>query len=131
MSTELRYETEELKDKHFKSKPIQIENYQKTILINTLIQEKQIIIYADLCGVEKEDISIEVIGKTLRISAERKLKHSGGLHNDEIINGKIIKLIQLEQEVDSEKAKSKLENGLLIIELPKIIKNDAVIIKID
>lgn len=131
MSTELRYETEELKDKHFKSEPVQIENYQKTILINTLIQEKQIIIYADLCGVEKEDVFIEVIGKTLRISAERKLKHSGGLHNDEIINGKIIKLIRLEQDVDPEKAKSKLENGLLIIELPKIIKNDAVIIKID
>lgn len=131
MSTELRYEKDELKDKHFKTEPVKIENYQKTILINTLIQEKQIIIYADLCGVLKEDISIEVIGKTLRISAERKLKHSGGLHNDEITNGKIIKLIQLEQEVDPEKATSTFENGLLVIQLPKIIKNDSVLIKID
>lgn len=131
MSTELRYETEALKDKHFKSEPLKIESYQKTIPINTIIQEEKIIIYADLCGVLKEDISIEVIGKTLRISAERRLKFTEGLHNDEIINGKIIKLVKLEHEIDAENAKSNFENGLLIVELPKIVKKESIIIKID
>lgn len=88
--------------------------------------KKKVTIYADLCGVKKEDILVELTGKTLRISAERNIKHNIGLHNDEITNGKIFKLIELETDIDGENAKSRFSNGLLIIELPKIVKNDSI-----
>ena len=72
MSTEIKYETSELKEKHFQSEPLKIEKYQKTIPINRIIEEK-VTIYADLCGVKKEDILVELTGKTLRISAKRNI----------------------------------------------------------
>lgn len=131
MSTEIKYETNDLKAKHFVSQPVKIENYQKTIPTNIIIQSDKIIIYADLCGVKKEDISIELTGKTLCISGDRKLKYDVGLHNYEITNGKIFKLIELENEIDGELSTSKFENGLLIIELPKIIKNESININIE
>ncbi|NMA51179.1 MAG: hypothetical protein GX951_04980 [Mollicutes bacterium] len=42
MSTEIKYETSELKEKHFQSEPLKIEKYQKTIPINRIIEEKKL-----------------------------------------------------------------------------------------
>ena len=98
---------------------------------NTKFDEKTITIYAALSGVKKENIKIELNGQTLKIIAERKFDYETGIHNDEIKNGELCKFIKLEPKIDATLAKSTFIDGLLTIELPKIIDLEVVNIKID
>lgn len=101
----------------------------KTIPINKTMTSKGIIVYADLCGIKKEDILIELIGNTLKISAERN-KMAEGLGSEEIKTGSLIRLIQLENIVSKEGIKAKYEDGLLTIILPRK-REDEVFIKVE
>lgn len=129
MATEMKYDVDTLKENHFgTTDPIHLKDYKKNILTNTKIDKEEITIFADLCGVEKENINVELTGKTLRINAERKFNYESGLHNDEICIGNLCRLIELEEEVDGENSKSSFENGLLIIKLQRISKPETIII---
>lgn len=86
-------------------------------------------IYANLCGVERENIHLELTDRTLSIKANRENIGSDGFHNNEIIVGEIMRLIGLEHDVDGEEATSTYKNGLLTIKLPKSKKSKT--IKID
>ena len=78
------------------------------------------VIKADLAGVATEDVSIEVRGRTLVISGERKARDPEGrvYQQIEIESGPFQREIQLGADVVAEEARASYEDGILRVEIP-------------
>ncbi len=84
--------------------------------------EKEVIVKADLPGFNKEEVSVEVLGNKLSISAqkkEEKVEQDKNYYKKERIGKVARRTIVLPCEVDAENAKVEFENGVLTITLPK------------
>jgi HSP20 family protein len=81
-----------------------------------------IIIKAEIPGMTKEDVKIQVSGDIITISGERKREEENRdktYHRIERSYGQFQRMITLPGEVQSAKAKASYENGVLTIKLPK------------
>ncbi|MDY7578661.1 Hsp20/alpha crystallin family protein [Herbaspirillum sp. RTI4] len=78
---------------------------------------------ADLPGVKKEDIRIDIDGNQITISAEVKKvkeeKGDGNLIYSERYEGKVFRSFTLDSSVDESKAEAKYADGVLKLCLPK------------
>lgn len=77
---------------------------------------------AELPGLEKDQISIDVSGQTLTLSGEKKHeeeKKEGGYYSRERSFGHFSRQITLPAEVDMDKTTADYKNGVLHINLPK------------
>ncbi len=86
----------------------------------------EVIVVADLPGVEKGDVSLRLVNpRTLEISCERKVEHEetgeeGHIIQQERIFGSMDRLLVLPSEVSAEGATSSFKNGVLEVHLRKI-----------
>jgi HSP20 family protein len=78
------------------------------------------VIKADLAGVATGDLSIEVRGRTLVISGERKARDAEGrvYQQLEIESGPFQREIQLGVEVIADEARATYDDGVLRVEVP-------------
>ena len=82
----------------------------------------QIVIWAELAGVEKEHLEVEVNSKAVKISGFRKempKDPDGAYRLAEIRYGKFERIIYLPSQVDTEVVSSSFTNGLLRVEMAK------------
>jgi HSP20 family protein len=88
-----------------------------------LYEEKDnFVLRAELPGMSKEEISLEIIDNTLILSGERKLaseKKDDEHPVREMGQGRFTRSIELPSEVQSDKIQARYENGILTITLPK------------
>ena len=85
-------------------------------------EEKQITVTAELPGIEKDDIDIQVRGDELVLRGEKREEKSEEKDNwvcKEIVSGSFVRRIALPTEVDVEHADAKMDNGVLTIHFPK------------
>lgn len=106
-------------------------DYIENISANITCENDVYNIYADLCGVNKEDIELQLTGKILKISAKRDLSKSDAPHKNEIICGDLLRIIHLDSDIDTKNIKATFVNGLLTINLKKNFENDFIKIAID
>jgi HSP20 family protein len=81
-----------------------------------------IIVKAEIPGMTKDDVKIQITGDMLTISGERKREEESKdktYHRIERSYGQFQRMITLPSEVQSAKAKASYENGVLTIRLPK------------
>ncbi len=81
------------------------------------------IIKADIPGMKKEDISVDVQGNMLTISGERKSEEDSsqnGYYRSERSFGAFSKTISLPQDIKKGEIKAEYNNGVLLIRLPRI-----------
>ncbi|HSC21110.1 MAG TPA: Hsp20/alpha crystallin family protein [Solirubrobacterales bacterium] len=78
------------------------------------------IVKVDLAGVELSQVGIEVSGRHLAIAGERHLQETEGrvYQQIEIPSGHFRRVVELQVEVDGERASATYEEGILRIELP-------------
>ena len=80
-------------------------------------------VLAELPGVSKEDIHVNIDGSLVSISAERKqekeVKDGERVLRTERYFGKVSRSFQLGQEVDESRATAKFADGVLELTLPK------------
>src|SRR5690554_5226069 len=80
-------------------------------------------VLAELPGVSKEDINVNIDGQMVSISAERKqeksVKEGERVLRTERYFGKVSRSFQLGQEVDDSAAQAKFTDGVLELTLPK------------
>ena len=78
------------------------------------------IVKVDLAGVELSEVTIEISGRELVISGERPVQETEGrvYQQVEIDSGPFRRIVELQVDVDAERAKATYEDGVLRIELP-------------
>ncbi len=90
--------------------------------IDLIENEKEIVATAEMPGLEKENIKINVTEDALEISAETKheeKKEEKGYIYRERRSGSYYRSISLPSPVDPDSSKAKYENGILEIKMPK------------
>lgn len=80
-------------------------------------------VHAELPGVSKEDIHVNIEGQTVSISAERKQekeeKEGERVLRTERYFGKVTRSFQLGHEIDESRASARFNDGVLELVLPK------------
>jgi len=78
------------------------------------------VVKVDLAGVELSGIGIEVSGRQLAIVGERPVQETEGrvYQQIEIPSGRFRRVVELQVDVDADRAKATYEHGMLRIELP-------------
>ncbi len=83
-------------------------------------EPQRAIVKIDLSGVELAAVSIEISGRELAIGGERPVQETEGrvYQQVEIPTGPFRRIVELQVDVDAERAKATYEDGVLRIELP-------------
>jgi len=78
------------------------------------------VVTADLAGVALEDIGLEIRGRKLVISGERRPRQSGGrlYQQIEIEHGPFRRAVELGADVHADAARATYEDGMLRVEIP-------------
>ena len=78
------------------------------------------VVKVDLAGVELEAVGIEVSGRQLAIVGERPVQETEGrvYQQVEIQSGPFRRIVELQVDVDPDRAKATYEDGVLRIDLP-------------
>jgi len=78
------------------------------------------IVKVDLAGVDLDAVGIEVSGRKLAIAGERPLQETEGrvYQQIEIPSGPFRRVVELQVEVDPDRATATYEDGILRVELP-------------
>jgi HSP20 family protein len=78
------------------------------------------IVKVDLAGVELSQVGIEVSGRHLAITGERHVQEAEGrvYQQIEIPSGRFRRVVELQVELDADRASATYEEGILRIELP-------------
>ncbi len=90
--------------------------------IDVIETDKEVIATAEMPGLEKQDIKINVTEDRLEISAETKheeKKEEKGYVYRERRSGAYYRAISLPSPVDPDKSKASYKNGVLEIKMPK------------
>lgn len=85
-------------------------------------ENDQFVLVADLPGVKKEDLQVDVEGDQLLLRARRessKVEQVGELRSERHSNVEYVRSFSLGEAVDTEKIAGRLEDGVLRLTLPK------------
>ena len=106
-------------------RPVTVTTRDVVVPIRMDVSEKDnsYVVHADMPGMKKEDIKIEIDGNEVSISAETKnekeVKDGDRVLRSERYYGKVSRSFTLASEVDEAAASAKYENGVLELALPK------------
>ena len=96
---------------------------QQPIRIDVHENETSYTVRADLPGVNREDIKVDISGNRVSIAAETKRseehKQGGNVVRSERYYGEQYRSFLLEHEIDDAQASAKYEGGVLELTLPK------------
>ena len=77
-------------------------------------------IFAELPGMNKKDVNIEVIDGNLTISGEKSNSDADKKHYSEISYGKFNRNFNLPEDVLADEVSAKMKDGILAIYIPKM-----------
>ena len=102
--------------------PIGID-YERAFRLDVIDRDKELVVRAELPGVEKDDVKVEITGDRLLIEAERKFEEEEEKENfyrHELGYGSLMRTVVLPEDVDADNVQAELKEGILSITLPKI-----------
>jgi HSP20 family protein len=106
-----------------------------TIKVDVKEQEKSFLVHAEMPGIKKEDIHVNIEGPVVSITAERKqekeVKEGERVLRTERYFGQVSRSFQLGQDIDDAKATAKFTDGVLELTLPKKAATHAKRLNID
>jgi HSP20 family protein len=91
--------------------------------IDLIDRESEVLVRAEVPGIGKDDLKVELTGELLTIAGERKHEEKteeGNIYRAEIARGRFLRTIRLPCEVDAEKVDAVFDNGVLEVHLPKL-----------
>ena len=101
---------------------LETEGRSWTPTVDVVENTEEIVLQAELPGLRKEEISIELDGDTLRISGERKRQlvvEGEQFMRLERRYGSFSRAFQLQTEIEAEGIAATFEDGVLTLRLPK------------
>lgn len=90
-------------------------------LVNVFQDGDDYVLVAELPGVKKEDLDIQVVGDTLRIQGKKTIAYdaAASVHRRERTAGEFDRTLTLPAELDAEKVSAEYRNGVLTLRLPR------------
>lgn len=98
------------------------EGFMAAPKIDLVDKDSHFILQAEIPGIDKKDIEIELLDDGITIKGEKKISNEqkeGKFYYRESSCGKFVRQIPFPEKVNTDQAKASYENGLLKIELPK------------
>ncbi len=90
-----------------------------TPLVDIFENEDEILLFADMPGVEKDDININIDNGTLSLSGLRKMESSGAVQWEEFGEAEYQRTFSVPQTIDVGKVSAEMQDGVLRLHLPK------------
>jgi HSP20 family protein len=89
--------------------------------LNVFSKGDDIVIIAEVPGVQKSNIQVQVKGRTVRIAGSKPARESreASLHRRESTAGSFDRAITLPVEIDAERVKAECRDGILAVYLPR------------
>ena len=81
--------------------------------------ENEILLYADMPGVNKDDVTVNIENGKLSISGIRRLAHQGVSNWEEFADIEYVRSFSIPQTINVENVAAKLKDGVLTLHLPK------------
>jgi len=95
--------------------------------VDVIDRETEVLVRAEVPGVERKDLAVELSGPMLTIRGERRREEKeerGEYFHEEIERGAFHRTIRLPQEVKTDEVKAEFREGILEIHLPKVEKTE-------
>jgi HSP20 family protein len=90
--------------------------------LNAWVGEADVVVTAELPGIDPVKVDISIVGDTLTISGSRdaeSLKEKESYHRQERSHGRFTRTLQLPFHVETNKVDAKYDRGILQITLPR------------
>jgi HSP20 family protein len=84
-------------------------------------RDNNLVVQAELPGINKDNIKVEVTGEGLAIQGERKSEYEDkreGYYRSERSYGRFCRTVPLPEGIDPEKARAQFKDGVLQVEIP-------------
>jgi HSP20 family protein len=88
-------------------------------LVDILENENEILLYADMPGVDKKNITINIDNGRLALSGIREVKTVGAVTWEEFGDVEFRRTFSVPQTIDVAKVNAELKEGVLLLHLPK------------
>ena len=101
--------------------------------VDVIDREKEIVVKAELPGVDKKDLDISVTKNTVTIkgsTSREEKEEKGNYYRSEISRGSYSRTLTLPSDVNEDKAKADFKDGILELTLPKVTTEKRRTIKI-
>lgn len=90
-----------------------------TPLVDIYENENEILLFADMPGVHKDDVTVNIENGKLAISGVRRLDHHGVSNWEEFVDVEYVRSFSIPQTINVEDVEAKLKDGVLTLHLPK------------
>jgi len=102
--------------------------------VDVIDRDEEVVVKAEMPGIEKKDLNISISNNHLTIkgsSRHEEKEERDDYYHCEISKGAYMRTVALPAEVDEEKIKATFKDGMLEINMPKIVKTKKQKIKIE
>ena len=102
--------------------------------VDVIDRDDEILVRAEVPGVEKKDLHVDLAGHFLTIKGERHTEEETkdeDFFRSEITTGTFSRTVRLPEDVDFEKVKADFKEGMLEVHLPKTHKTERRRIKVE
>ncbi|WP_126455272.1 Hsp20/alpha crystallin family protein [Sulfuriflexus mobilis] len=106
----------------------------KTPSVDVIERDNEIVVKAELPGVDKKDLDISVTQNTVTIkgtTSHEEKEEKGDYYRCEMSRGSYSRTLSLPADVDESKTKAKFKDGILNLTLPKLKKSKRHTIKVE
>lgn len=106
----------------------------KTPSVDVIDRDNDIVIKAEVPGVDKKDLDITMTDNTVTIkgcTSREEKEEKGDYFRQEISRGSFTRTVALPGEVDADKAKTRFKDGVLEVTVPKVEKSRRRTIKVE
>ena len=89
--------------------------------LNIFRKGDDIIVLTEVPGIAKEDLRIQVKGKTIRIAGKKTINYGNkvGIHRRERLAGSFDRAVTVPVEIDPDRIKAECRDGILALILPR------------
>jgi len=100
--------------------------------INVFRKGDDFAIIAEVPGVRKSDLDVQVKGNTIRISGTKSVNYpeGAGVHRRERLGGRFDRVVSLRVEIDPDAVQAECRDGLLALLLPRAERDKPKLIKV-
>jgi HSP20 family molecular chaperone IbpA len=88
-------------------------------LVDIAENDQEILLYADMPGVDRKDISINIDNGRLSLSGVREVKPVGAINWEEFGDIEYRRTFSVPQTIDVSAVNAELKDGVLLLHLPK------------